>query len=545
MTPIVTSAAAAAAAAAPTAAATTTTHSNIEGTASCADYVAHKNSSSSSTTATLNSLKRSRQADITTATSPSFKRRCVADLDGSDSSCSSADEDDNLPVNHHHPSNNSSSSSSSISVYKSPSSSYRSNKTALFKIRRAMSLNSVAPATTGTFFSPPSPPHSHHAYEDLDSPNNNNSVATKAYHHNACFSSSSDSEDENNAIVATGAVTPITTTKPFLSSHTAIPKKSHSRHKSISVATLRRHCTMMNPDTQTGGFLPFNDATNIYANSNNHITSTTFLPANTAATAAAAPVVPASLPTPSSLGGMGSSRKRRAPAVPRCDLVARARCFDYLVSAIDEVWAQYCTYTSCAEDEMYAVDEDEKRSKTWKHKRNTSVYSDHELPTSPASLCEEDGNYSSTNESYGPRTPYHDSGSRYNTSPARQMYSCNTSKIVYDEYNHNDECDDSVESSTQNDSATLSAVSDKSLAPSEQPGSVRLLHLKQRLMKAKYYLQDLVDRDDIDSSCAFWNKWDLVKYPAIELVEDDGEDDDTVETVTDELENGRHYASVY
>lgn len=412
-----------------------------------------------------NSLKRNRPLDVNPdcRAQASFKRRCVADDDNSESSCSSGEEED-FGVSH-----------SSMQQNSSLPSTFLSNPSAL-KIRRAMSLNATAPAA---FFSPPSPPHLHHAFEDLEK--HNGSAAQHALLQ-ACYSNS---EDENNAVAADAAACIST------------PRKTHARHRSVSVATLRRHRTMGNPDTRTGSFMG-NDAAALC------------------------------------LG----SRKRRSPGVPRCDLTARARCFDYLVSAIDEVWAQYCAYTSCAEDEMYAVDGDEKRNKTPKHRRTTSVYSDHELPNSPASLCEEDGNYSSTNESYGPRTPFHES--RYNS--PRQMYSCNTSsRIIFDDYNDNH--DDSI--SHDDEFGQQSAVSDKSLAPSEQPGSVRLLQLKQRLMKAKYYLQDLVDRDDIDSSAAFWNKWDLVKYPAIELVEDDGDDDDTVETVTEELEDGRHYANVY
>lgn len=267
------------------------------------------------------------------------------------------------------------------------------------------------------------------------------------------------------------------------------------RNKSISVAALRRHRTATNPETLS-----------IAANDNCSI-------------------------------GINSGRKRRSPAVPRFDLTARAKCFDYLVSAIDEVWAQYCTYTSCAEDELYAVDEDEKVAKT--HRRHVSVYSDHELPTSPASLCDEDGNYSSANESYGPRTPYHNGET--SSSYPRQMYNFNRCNTILDGYSDsNGDCTISDDNFMK-----TSAVSDKSLAPSEQPGSVRLLNLKQRLMNAKYYLQDLVDRDDIESSASFWNRWDLVKYSAIELVEEDGDDDDIVENVTEELEEGRYYANIY
>lgn len=205
-----------------------------------------------------------------------------------------------------------------------------------------------------------------------------------------------------------------------------------------------------------------------------------------------------------------SHRKRRPAAVPQRDIVARARCFEYLVSSIDEVWAQYCSFTSYAEDEMYGAEESRRRPQGRKARE--------ELPSSPTSLYDEDGNYSSTNESQGPMTPYSyaDSGPvsshQYMSSPKCAM-------------------------NTQTNAACL--------APSEQPDSVRLLNLKKRLMNAKYFLQDITDREDLDSSAAFWNRWDMVKYAAIELVEEDGDDDEVVETVTEDLEDGRHYNTCY
>ena len=83
------------------------------------------------------------------------------------------------------------------------------------------------------------------------------------------------------------------------------------------------------------------------------------------------------------------------------------------------------------------------------------------------------------------------------------------------------------------------------LAPSEQPDSVRLLNLKKRLMNAKYFLQDLTECEDLPSSAMFWNRWDMIKYAAIELVEENGDDDDVVESVTGELEAGRYYRDSY
>jgi hypothetical protein len=63
-------------------------------------------------------------------------------------------------------------------------------------------------------------------------------------------------------------------------------------------------------------------------------------------------------------------RRNKSLAVPECDTAARQRCFDYLVGAIDEVWAQYCDCTQSAETVLYEV----------------------ELPNSPESLCDDSAN---------------------------------------------------------------------------------------------------------------------------------------------------------
>lgn len=243
-------------------------------------------------------------------------------------------------------------------------------------------------------------------------------------------------------------------------------------------------------------------------------------------------------------------RKRRQLCVPRSDLHARAKCFDYLVSAIDEVWAQYCTYTSTAEDEIYNCDEDVQR------KRSSSLYSD--IPTSPASLYHDDDNnndddddntnYSSDAESSGPRTPHHSTNSlyspKYSLYNSKQMYN-RKPNIVDSHIDYSDNNDQHTFVDNLSTSQSSSTVSDKSLAPSEQPGSVFLLNLKTRLMNAKYYFQELLDNVDIESSCSFWNRWDMIKYSAIELVEDDGDDDDVLEATIEKLENGRYYAMNY
>lgn len=209
-----------------------------------------------------------------------------------------------------------------------------------------------------------------------------------------------------------------------------------------------------------------------------------------------------------------SHRKRRSPTVPHQDLVARARCFEYLVSSIDEVWAQYCSITSYAEDEMYGEEDEAVQPRAVPYTRKTLR---EDLPASPTSLYQEeydvDTDYSSTNESQGPRTPFSHSEPLTNTTSPKCAMNTVSNSVC--------------------------------LAPSEQPDSVRLLNLKKRLMNAKYFLQDLTECEDLPSSAMFWNRWDMIKYAAIELVEENGDDDDVVESVTGELEAGRYYRDSY
>lgn len=46
-------------------------------------------------------------------------------------------------------------------------------------------------------------------------------------------------------------------------------------------------------------------------------------------------------------------RRRRNVGVPAADKLARQRCFEYLLSAIDAAWAEYCNSTSYAESQIY------------------------------------------------------------------------------------------------------------------------------------------------------------------------------------------------
>jgi len=174
-----------------------------------------------------------------------------------------------------------------------------------------------------------------------------------------------------------------------------------------------------------------------------------------------------------------SHRRRKSVVVPDSDRQARQRCFDYLVSAIDEVWAQYCDCTTSAENEMYGGDQRPLPP------ASSLAYPIHDLPSPPVSIYDEENGYSSAESIYEPLQ--------------------------------------------------------KRAAVSEQPRSVQLMNLKKRLLNAKYFFLDLLDCNDPESSFEFWRRWDLVKYATLELVEEEGDNDETVESVTEELEMGRYY----
>lgn len=157
------------------------------------------------------------------------------------------------------------------------------------------------------------------------------------------------------------------------------------------------------------------------------------------------------------------------------DISARNRCFDYLVSAIDEAWALYCDATSYAEDEVL----------------NRS----YSIPATPRSFKSSD--------------------------------------------NEDDDFDAGYKSTSTNITEYDSDCQGKS--GSKPTSSLKLQQLKDRLLKAKYYLQDFLDSDELDEAIAFWRRWDLVKYATIELVEDDDEDE-IVESTIEDLEKGRYHA---
>lgn len=165
------------------------------------------------------------------------------------------------------------------------------------------------------------------------------------------------------------------------------------------------------------------------------------------------------------------------------DKAARAKCFEYLIGAIDEAWARYCDITALVEDQVYGY-------------------------TSPKSVVTDDEDY------LGNSTDITDYESEIEGGKSGQLTS-----------------------GPRKNESRLDKVNFSSNA---NGSSGSLQALKDRLTKAKYFLQDLVDSDIHADICAYWKRWDMIKYATIELVEED-DDDDVIEATVEELEEGRSF----
>ncbi|GEQ67342.1 hypothetical protein JCM33374_g1006 [Metschnikowia sp. JCM 33374] len=177
--------------------------------------------------------------------------------------------------------------------------------------------------------------------------------------------------------------------------------------------------------------------------------------------------------------------------MPVSDKNSRARCFEYLVGAIDEAWARYCDAASHIESEAYGYNS----------------------PGSPVTDDEDD---------CGVTTDLTDYESDFEHKQVFKPIMPRKPSIMG--------------TSSMNYSTT------ESTSTGRDPSSCQLQALKDRLTKAKYFLQDLVDSEDHNDAFAFWKRWDMIKYATIELVEDD-DDDDVVENTIDELEEGRIFTN--
>lgn len=182
--------------------------------------------------------------------------------------------------------------------------------------------------------------------------------------------------------------------------------------------------------------------------------------------------------------------------IPQQDLIARSRCFDYLIGAIDQAWANYCDSTSYDEDIAY----------------NDSNQLDINTPSSNNYTTDDDDGY-------------------------KTEFSTTTTVTEYDS-------DNRKASSLNPKLRTFSIVNlptnlnSNNKKVSEVPENLRLQGLKDCFTKLKYQLEDLVDSDDFQDCLTFWSKWDLNKYLIVDFVEED-EDDNEIENKINELEVGR------
>ncbi|KAG0683094.1 hypothetical protein C6P40_000476 [Pichia californica] len=200
--------------------------------------------------------------------------------------------------------------------------------------------------------------------------------------------------------------------------------------------------------------------------------------------------------------------------IPRYDFIARSRCFEYLVGAIDEAWARYCDSTSYDEDLAYGFDNSQRdETGTSSNVANT--------PNSNTYTSDDDEGYKTEFSATTTVTEY-DSDFHFQNNNKPRSFSMINNTL-----------------STKNNNNNMKNTNRR---VSEVPENVRLQELKDRFTKSKYYLEDLVDSDLYNDCLAFWAKWDLIKYSIVDFVEEDEEDDD-IERKIDELESGRFAGS--
>lgn len=210
-----------------------------------------------------------------------------------------------------------------------------------------------------------------------------------------------------------------------------------------------------------------------------------------------------------------TNKNFRHGSIPKCDFIARSRCFEYLVGAIDEAWARYCDSTSYDEDVAYGYDNDADAN-------DSNLSTDHTVttPNSNVYTSDEDDGYKTELSATTTVTEYDSDFQHTNQSKMRTL---------------------SMINNTLNQPNKITCQGNRRV--SEVPENVRLQQLKDRFTKSKYYLEDLVDSDIFNDCLAFWTKWDLIKYSIVDFVEEDEEDED-IEKKIDELEAGRFGGSL-
>lgn len=190
--------------------------------------------------------------------------------------------------------------------------------------------------------------------------------------------------------------------------------------------------------------------------------------------------------------------------IPKSDKLARSKCFDYLVGAIDEAWARYCDASSCIEDEVFYNEAPTKFDDlSIKSIKESDYDDDEEIEDDKSEIID---NYSINS------TDLTDISDHFiNQSKAFMNYRNQNHKLT-------------IKKSNTNQSTN------------------QYQKLKDRLTKAKYFLQDLIDSEDYQDIQSFWNRWDMIKYSTIELVEDD-DDDEVIESTIEDLEVGRYFVN--
>lgn len=196
-----------------------------------------------------------------------------------------------------------------------------------------------------------------------------------------------------------------------------------------------------------------------------------------------------------------SSRKSQ---VSKLDMAARERCFDYIVQSIDEVWARYCDTTSSAEAVVY---------NNFAAKNHMGVSISTLNSHKPLDISDNETDCDSSATEGGDEVPSDDDESS----------------------GYKSEATNPTEYENETDHSETRTVSNL-------PDSVKLQSLKHRLTKAKGDLELVYDSRELHDSQSFWRRWDMIKYSAVEMMEDD-DDDEVIENTIAELEQGRCYIS--
>ncbi|AET37273.1 uncharacterized protein Ecym_1014 [Eremothecium cymbalariae DBVPG len=186
----------------------------------------------------------------------------------------------------------------------------------------------------------------------------------------------------------------------------------------------------------------------------------------------------------------------RQKQIPKSDILARERCFDYILQSIDEVWGRYCNTTSTAENEVY-----DRLGKC------ANISSATPLGSPNSYFCVSYGGNNSHRRHKSELSDDDISDSGYKseiTNPTEYDTDCDYRKV------------------------------------SNLPQSMKLQSLKDRLVRAKNDLETNYDANSWDNCMYFWRRWDMIKYSAVEMMEEDDEDE-IIESVIDELEEGRCY----